>query len=164
MSMMSVLEVFKRRRSVRGFVSKPIPEDIWEDILEAGRIAATSRGKQARRFVTITDPAIIAETVQEAKMQAFLRECSVLIVGCATETASSGADVIISMAQMEATAVAHCLGTLWLGQFDRDVIAHRINLPEGFKVVLMMAFGYAAGECQQAAKLPVNELFFENTF
>ena len=161
---MSALNLFKLRRSVRSFISKPIPASIWADILEAGRIAATSRSKQARRFVTISEPALIAETVREAKMQDFLVNCSALVVGCATDVQSTGADVIISMTQMETVAVEKGLGTLWLGVFDRDVISQRINLPEGHKVVLMMAFGYAAEEGRQALKLPTEEIFRENSF
>lgn len=161
---MKMIEVYRRRRSIRSFIPGPIDPLIWEEILEAGRIAATSRGRQARRFVTITDPALISETVELAKMQVFLKDSSALVVGCQTSESTSAADVLISMAQMEATAVANGLGTLWLGVFDREVIARRINLPEGYKEVLMMAFGHPAEDGKQAAKLPLHELYVENHF
>lgn len=161
---MSVLNVFQKRRSVRGYEAKPIPADVWASILEAGRIAATSRGRQARRFITITDPKQISETVREAKMQEFLVDASALLVGCTSDAQSSGADVIISMTQMETMAVSLGLGTLWLGVFDREVMSQRINLPDGYKVVLMMAFGYPAEDGKQPPKLPLEELFAENQF
>jgi nitroreductase len=161
---MDIMEVFRQRRSVRAFSYKPIPADTWQDVLEAGRIAATSRGRQARRFITITDPELIAETVCEAKMQGFLKDCSALVVGCQTPEATSAADVIISLTQMETVAVARGLGTLWLGVFDRDVISSRIKLPEDYKAVLMMAFGYPAEQGTQPPKLPLEEMYRENEF
>ncbi len=161
---MKIIDVYRQRRSIRSFVPGAIDTDIWHEILEAGRIAATSRGKQARRFITITDPLAISETVEQAKMQVFLKDCSALVVGCQTSEAASASDVIISMAQMEAVAVSHGLGTLWLGVFDRDVVRRRINLPEGYKEVLMMAFGHPAEPGQQPPKLPLTEVFRENSF
>lgn len=161
---MKVIDVYRKRRSVRSFVPGPIASELWEEILEAGRIAATSRGKQARRFVTITDPKLIAETVDQAKMQVFLKDCSALVVGCQTSEAASAADVIIAMAQMETVAVSHGLGTLWLGVFDREVIRRRTNLPDDYKEVLMMAFGHPAEAGNQPPKLPKEELFRESRF
>ena len=161
---MKIIDVYRLRRSVRSFAPGPIDQSVWEEILEGGRLAATSRGKQARRFITITDPTLIAETVEQAKMQTFLKDCSALVVGCQTGEATSAADVIISMAHMEAVAVSHGLGTIWLGVFDRDVISRRINLPEDYKAVLMMAFGHPSETLRQPPKLDKEELFRENHF
>jgi len=159
---MSLLNVFHQRRAVRGFVQKPIPADVWQDVLEAGRVAATSRGRQARRFVTITDPARVAQLAKEAEMQDFVQQASALVIGCTP--GPSNVDVIISLTQMETMAVAHGLGTIWLGTFDREVVSRQINLPAELQPVLVMAFGYAAEPGEQKEKLPVSELFFENAF
>lgn len=159
---MSLLEVFRRRRAVRGFVQKPIPAEVWQDVLEAGRVAATSRGRQARRFVTITDPTRIAQMAKDAQMQDFVQQASALVIGCTP--GPSNVDVIISLTQMETMAVAHGLGTIWLGTFDRAVISQQINLPEELQPVLVMAFGFPAEAGEQKEKLPLAELFFENSF
>lgn len=161
---MNVLNIFRRRRSVRLYKYQPIPEEAWADILEAGRIAATSRNKQARRFVTFTNRNCIHDVVRDAKMHEFLQEASALVVGCTTDSNSSGVDVLISLTQMETMAVSHGLGTLWLGTFDRDVVAQKIHLPEGYKIISMMAFGYAASEDSMREKLSTGELYFPNTF
>ena len=161
---MSILDVLKRRRSVRGFVYQPIPQEDWLEILEAGRIAATSRNRQARRFVTITEPDRIKEFVQAAKMQEFTKEASAIVVGCAPDINSTGVDVMISLTQMEAVAVSKGIGTIWLGTFDREVVAERIKLPTDNKIVLLMAFGYPATPGQMPDKLPLGELFLNNSF
>lgn len=161
---MNLLNVYQQRRSVRSFEYHQITATDWSDILEAGRIAATSRNKQARRFVTLTRPEDIKNMVSDAKMQSFLTEASALVVACTTEQANSGVDAIISLAQMEAVAVSKGLGTIWLGVFDRDVVAQKINLPTEYKVVLMMAFGYAAEVGQMPIKLSKEELFYEGSF
>ncbi|MGI6358433.1 MAG: nitroreductase family protein [Bacillota bacterium] len=159
---MNLMDVFHRRRAVRSFVQEQIPAEVWQDVLEAGRVAATSRGRQARRFVTVTDPARVRELAERAKMQEFVRDASALVIGCTP--GPSNVDVIISLTQMETMAVAHGLGTIWLGTFDKEIIAQEINLPRELQPVLVMAFGYPAGDGVQREKLPLGELFFENSF
>lgn len=161
---MSVLEVLKRRRSVRSFVYQPIPQEDWLEILEAGRIAATSRNRQARRFVTITEPDRIKEFVQAAKIQEFTKEAAAIVVGCAPDINSTGVDVMISLTQMEAVAVSKGIGTIWLGTFDREVVGEQIKLPLDNKIVLLMAFGYPATPGNMPDKLPLGELFLKDTF
>src|SRR5689334_24305524 len=51
------------KREVRRYDDRPLPEDAVRRVLEAGRVAGSSRNRQARRFVVVRDAAQVAPTV-----------------------------------------------------------------------------------------------------
>ncbi len=53
---MNVLEAIQSRRSVRKWLPKPVPDDLLEKILEAGRWAPSAGNFQPWAFVVIQDP------------------------------------------------------------------------------------------------------------
>src|SRR5436190_16889768 len=44
------------KRGVRNYVDRPVPADAERRLLEAGRVAGSSRNQQARRFIVVADP------------------------------------------------------------------------------------------------------------
>ncbi|NQT06938.1 MAG: nitroreductase family protein [Candidatus Omnitrophica bacterium] len=57
----NIIENIKSRRSVREFLDKPIPEDIAEKIIEAGRFAPSALNRQAWKFIPIDNKELISE-------------------------------------------------------------------------------------------------------
>ena len=56
------------KRDTRRYASRPIPADVVDRILDAGRLAGSARNRQPWRFVVIEDEDVrgrIAETVYE---------------------------------------------------------------------------------------------------
>ena len=54
------------KREVRGYSGRPVPEAAVRRILEAGRIAGSSRNRQPWRFLVVGDPGVrgrVAEAV-----------------------------------------------------------------------------------------------------
>lgn len=51
----AVLDVIKKRRSVRHFSSKRIPENVLDDIISAGVYAPSGSNSQNQRFMVLTD-------------------------------------------------------------------------------------------------------------
>ncbi len=162
---MSLLDLCRKRWSVRNFTGDPVSAVDMEYLKEVGRWAATSRNRQARRFVVVRDPENIRELVRAANMQEFVARAGTLIFGIA-EDAGGGAkiDVVISLAQMEMAALELGLGTIWLGIWDRDVVASRLAIPPDVTPVVCLAIGHPGETGSPRSKLPVEELFFEETF
>src|SRR5208283_1445859 len=57
------LELVHTRRSIRRFKSDPIPQDVLEKILEAGRWAMSGANAQPWEFVVVRDDKIRAKVV-----------------------------------------------------------------------------------------------------
>jgi nitroreductase len=51
------------RREVRDYTDEPIPDDVVRRILDAGRLAGSSRNSQKWQFVVVADRAALAQTV-----------------------------------------------------------------------------------------------------
>jgi nitroreductase len=52
------------KREVRRYAQRPLAAEAERRILEAGRLAGSSKNRQARRFVVLRDPALVAEAAQ----------------------------------------------------------------------------------------------------
>ena len=48
-----LLEAIKKRQSVRSYKDKEIPENVLQQILEAGRLAPSANNKQNWKFIVV---------------------------------------------------------------------------------------------------------------
>jgi len=78
---MTVLEVITKRRSVRSYDPRPIPEDVMSRLCDALRFAPSACNYQPWRFVLVTDPKLKEQLVDAARGQKFIAEAPVVVVG-----------------------------------------------------------------------------------
>lgn len=62
--MNQTLQDLKTRRSIRKFKNTPIPEDLLEQVLEAGTYAPTGMNRQTPVIVAITNPEMVKKVSQ----------------------------------------------------------------------------------------------------
>ena len=77
-----IVELLQRRSSVRKYQDRPIPEDVLEGILEAGRLSPSGGNEQSWLFGVITDPSLIEEIAEIAYRQQWIARAPLLIVLC----------------------------------------------------------------------------------
>ena len=56
---MNVLEAIRMKRAVRKFQDKPLPDDVIQAILNAGRRSQSSKNEQGWQFIAIRDKSIL---------------------------------------------------------------------------------------------------------
>ena len=56
--MQDVFENIKTRRSIRQYRSDPVPQELLDQIIEAGTYAASSRGEQNTIIIQVTQKAL----------------------------------------------------------------------------------------------------------
>ncbi|MDP2961027.1 MAG: nitroreductase family protein [candidate division Zixibacteria bacterium] len=147
---MNVFEAIKSRRSIRSFLDKPIEEEKLLRVLEAGRLAPSSKNLQEWKFVVVKDKKLRKKLVVAANNQHFLAEAPVVIIGCATlvnYVMSCGQyaypiDLAIAMDHMTLQAVEEGLGTCWIGSFKEDEVKKILNIPENMRIVELLPLGY----------------------
>ncbi|MDY5441209.1 MAG: nitroreductase family protein [Candidatus Enteromonas sp.] len=59
--MNETLSILLSRRSIRGYKDTPVPQEIVEQVMEAGLYAPSARGKQSPIIVEFSDPKITEE-------------------------------------------------------------------------------------------------------
>ena len=77
-----ITELLKTRFSVRKFQDKPVPDEVVQDILEAGRLSPSGGNEQPWAFGVITDRDLIAQIVEIAYQQEWIAKAPLLIVLC----------------------------------------------------------------------------------
>jgi len=152
---MEVSEAIRLRRSVRAYDSKPIPEDVLNEVLEAGRIAPSAMNYQPWHFIVVRDPDK-RKALTDGRYAKFLTQSPVVIVGLGDRKASPTwhiVDTTIALQQMVIAATSKGLGTCWIGSFYEDKVRAALEIPERYTVVAMIALGYPKEKLDMKAVL-----------
>src|SRR4051812_48990679 len=129
------------RREGRDYDGRELPEDSRRRILEAGRLAGSSRNRQQRRFVVLTDRAAVAEAVwspENVRGAAFVVAIVVSGKGPLALDAGRAAQNMLLAAHNEG------IGSCPNGISDSDAMAAVVGLADGEQVATVLSFGYPA--------------------
>jgi nitroreductase len=169
---MEVLDVIKRRRSVRSYVDRPVEREKIDRLLEAARLAPSASNRQEWRFVVVTDSARRTELAKAANDQEFVAWAPVVIAACAETDGHVmrcgqpcyPIDVAIAIDHMTLQAVAEGLGTCWIGAFYEEPVKELLGIPGEIRVVELLTVGYPAGAPSPLSRLPINKLVHWETW
>ncbi len=148
--------IFKKRHSVRNFLSTGVSRDDLEEILQAADSAPSAGGLKAREVVTTMDDPIKRRLVTASYNQEFIFEAPVVLVffavpGCSAMKyggrgeelyALQDATIAASFAWLQAVALG--LGAAWVGAFDDDEVIKIMDAGRGLRPVCIMPIGYPA--------------------
>ncbi len=163
---MDIIEVIRKRRSVRSYADKPVERDKIERLLEAARLAPSASNRQEWRFVVVTEPQRRAALAKAACRQQFVAQAPVVIAACAETDGhvmrcgqqSYPIDVAIAIDHLTLQAVAEGLGTCWIGAFHEDQAKEILGIPAEIRVVELLTVGYAAGPPSPLSRLPLDSI------
>lgn len=79
---MEVMEAIRERRSIRDYEERPLPAEMIEQVLEAGRLAPSSSNVQSWKFKVVTDEAPRSALRKASLNQGFVEQAPVVIVAC----------------------------------------------------------------------------------
>jgi nitroreductase len=79
---MIIIDLLRKRVSVRRFQDKPVPDDVLREILEAGRLSPSGGNEQPWVFGVITDPALISQVAEAARRQTWIAKAPLLVALC----------------------------------------------------------------------------------
>ena len=179
---MSLIDKVLSRRSIRAYAKKRIPTPVLDNILEAGRQAPSAGNRQPWHFIAVTDEEI-KQTLSWEWLNWFIRDAPLTIVGCAnTDTSKihgrnwSTVDTTIALQNMVIAAWVMGVGSCWIGAFKEGSVKQLLNVPDNWKVVALVTFGYPAeGENRfpgfrqdfrerLSTKKPIEKIVSFNTF
>jgi len=167
-----VLEAIKKRQSVRSYQEKEIPEEILQQILEAGRLAPSASNRQGWKFIVVKDEHLKQKLVPVCRNQKFVGEASLVIVGCATNLEhimpcgehSYPIDLAIALDHMSLEAASLGLGTCWIGAFYQDQVKEILSVPKNIRIVALMPVGYPKELGSKTGRKPLSEIICYNKY
>jgi nitroreductase len=163
----SVLALLKGRRSIRRYRPDPVPDEMVEQLLEAGRWAPSASNRQPWAFIVVRDEAIRREVAQHAAYYfirwAHVAEAPLLIVLCGDARNPVyrqflHEDIGLAGSQIMLQAKALGLGTCWIGGLDRKAIASILKVPDHVEIVGLLTVGFPAEEPDPRARKPLAEI------
>jgi len=161
---MSLLDVIFRRRSIRRYKSKPVPDDVLKNILEAGRLAPSGDNAQPWHFIVVADSEIKRE-LSKGMWRRFIKDSAFIIVGCGEKYDKwSTVDVTIALENMVLAAEAQNVGSCWIGAFEEEEVKELLGVPDNLKVVALVSFGYPAEKPSPRNKKNLESIVHYNRF
>lgn len=152
------MSLIEKRRSVRKFQDRPIPEETLNTLIEAALRSPSSRSINPWEFVIVTDRSLL-EQLSNAKPHgaSFLKGAPLGIVVCADTTKSDVwvEDTSIAAIYLQLAAESLELGSCWIQirkrMFDTQrsadrYIAEALGLPDHMAVEAIVAIGYPVGK------------------
>lgn len=155
---MSVYEKVVSRRTIRQFKPQPVPKEILENLVNAGRLAPSGANLQPLEFVVIDDLSVAQQVFPCLKWAAYIsprgnprprqEPTAYVIILVNTEIRPQGFewDVGAAMENMILTAWEAGVGSCWLLSIDRDGLRKILSVPDNYRIDSVLALGYPAEE------------------
>jgi nitroreductase len=163
----ALLALMKSRRSVRRYLPDPVPDEMLQQILEAGRWAPSANNQQPWAFIVVQDEEIRRQVAQYATYylarHARVEEAPLLIVLCGQLRSRRyrkylRGDVGMAGMQMMLQAKALGLGTCWIDGLERDEISEILRIPDYLEIVGLMTVGFLAETPPDTPRKPLFEI------
>lgn len=169
---MNIYETIKTRRSVRAYKDGKIDDVVLNRILEAARLAPSAHNNQEYKFVVVKDAAKRKALAKAALDQKFVGEAPMVIAGVALNpnhimtcgVPAYVVDLAIAFDHITLTAVEEGLGTCWIGAFYQNEVKKILNIPEKYKVVVLLPLGVPKDRPGKKTRKKLKELVCYDNF
>ncbi|MCZ7385183.1 MAG: nitroreductase family protein [Candidatus Methanoperedens sp.] len=166
-----LLDLIKRRRSVRRFDGATIPKEAMEQILEAGRWAPSGANAQPWRFIIVAEKEKLKSIAEFCYYKVFksrhVGEASAAVVICADPEAGSQTytlDAAIAGTNMTLMATSMGIGSCWIGAFEEEKLKKMMRIPDNLKIIALIALGYEVGKASVPPRLSLSSIVHYETY
>lgn len=151
-----LIDLLRRRRSVRRFEARPVEEEKVEVLIEAALRSPSSRSLNPWEFVVVRDRDMLERLARSKPHGAsFVKNAALAVVVCADPTRCDVwvEDCSIAAILLHLTATDLGLGSCWVqirsrehgdGRMAQEYVGELLRLPEGMVVEAIVAIGYPA--------------------
>ncbi len=149
---MDAIACINSRYSCREYLPKPVPADLLRQLIDAGRRAPSGRKEEPVEFVIVTDQSTrdwLSKITTYGKFLSQAGACIVVISRNVTYYLEDGCNAAENIL-LAATALG--LQSCWVAgdkkSYAADIL-QRLGVPSSYKLVAMLAIGYARNPGQQ---------------
>ncbi|WP_040929550.1 oxygen-insensitive NADPH nitroreductase [Nosocomiicoccus massiliensis] len=184
--MNETIQLLQNHRSIRDFKDQPLEKEVIETLVKSAQQASTSSYVQAYSIIGVTDEDK-KQAIMEISTQPYVKDNGHLFIFVAdynrhlelakrkgydihfdtTESLLIGVvDAALAAQNLAVAAESLDLGICYLGSIRNNTkkIIEILDLPEGTFPVIGMAVGYKNSEGSFKERLPLDTVYFENTY
>ena len=150
---MDVFLAVVSKREVRAYADRPLAEDAVRRLLDAGRLAGSSRNRQARRFVVLRDGALAraAETVwASGNVRGAALAVAIVVRGKGPTSFDAGRAAQNMMLAASGDGIGSCPN----GVADPEALAAILGHDDDEQVATVLSFGYPARPVDAESRTP----------
>lgn len=169
---MELLQLAKKRQSDRSYSEKKVDPQIIRHCLEIAHLAPSSINSQPWRFVIVEDEAVRLKLAKALQVELrgnvinkFVPEAPVLIAFCGEKDARRRSfDMGAAVNYFCLAAAEQGLGTCIMGGMNEDEANQALNLPDDYKLEVVVAVGYSNQETREKNRKDLDDMIFYNQF
>ena len=158
---MDVRQAIKTRRSIRFFTQQVISEEIFTQLIEAGRCAPSAANKQPLEYIIVNEKQITDRLFEQLAWAAYVqpkrnppadkRPAAYIVVLVNNEITLEnfgGIDAAAAIENILLSAWAKGIGSCWIGSVNRHNVIDILNIPQNYILDSVIALGYPAEQPQ----------------
>jgi nitroreductase len=130
------------KREVRSYAERPLGDEAERRILEAGRVAGSSKNRQARRFVVLRDPALLDEAAQSVYAPDNVRGAAFVVAIVTGGKGPTSFDAGRAAQNMMLAASNDGIGSCPNGIADAAQLQSAVGHGDDEQVATVLTFGY----------------------
>ncbi|NTV02567.1 MAG: nitroreductase [Chlorobiaceae bacterium] len=155
-------ELVESRKSVRGYdPSRPVPKEVLDRILDAGRLAPSAKNLQPWKFLVVRSAEML-DTVRPCYPREWFRQAPIILIVKGDRNAawvrpsdswnSLETDLAIAMDHLVLAAEAEGVATCWISAFDPVFLHQVLHLTPDEEVFAITPLGYASADAETRPK------------
>jgi nitroreductase len=152
-------DIFKKRRSVRDYKDKPIPDKKITEILSAAMVAPSANHVNPWEFVVVKNTDTLRRLSEIGMWQKFIAQSQVAIAIVANpiDTDKWVQDCSIAASHIYLEAANQGIGSCWANvmanvnkENEKEKLVKKIlGIPDNYRVLCMMTLGYPKEEIEE---------------
>lgn len=145
-----MLDLIKKRRSIRSYTDEPVSEADVKKLLEAAMAAPSANNRQPWEFIVVHDEELRRQLAETHPWSDMCADAPVVFVVCAHGRSSSHwvEDASAATENLLLAAAGLDLGAVWVGIYPRDRrenhVREVLELPSELRVLCLVPVGHPA--------------------
>jgi nitroreductase len=164
---MDAITCINSRYSCRAYDQKPVPRELLEKLMDAGRRAPSGRKEEPVEFVVVTDQATRDWLAQTTNYGKFLSQVGACIVVIARDVTYFLEDGCAAAENVLLAATALGLQSCWVAgdkkPYAADIL-RKLSVPDTYRLVALLAIGYGKTPGSQPAHRPLSQVLHWEKF
>jgi len=159
-SSLETLTCIRTRREIRAYLDRQIPDDVLLKILEAGRLAPSSKNSQPWHFIVIRNKDTLRKVSALTPTGSHIAQAPLAIAVVMDGAKLPEIDGARAFQNMVLAAWDLGVGSCWVTNFYEDGVKDLLGVPQRMKLVSVIPFGYPVETRTKRKKVrkPLNEI------
>lgn len=145
-----MLDLIKKRRSIRKYTDEPVSDEDIQALLEAAMAAPSANNSQPWTFIVVREAELRQKLAQTHPWSKMAADAAVVFVVCGDPRRSSHwvEDTSAATENLLLAATALDLGTVWVGVYPKEQreqhVRQALGIPENLRVLCLVPTGHPA--------------------